>query len=259
MSQPTPPPGFDQVVKGNVDIKQLSKKKYKITFSEIGKFLIYQTWSDSSQPLNDNRSVYYQKAKKWINNFNSLNESLKASNKPLFTPTTVMEIDNHKYVFVIHKAKLSKGRAVFEVSTEEIKLAEKKMLKLPCGHHDGVRLDIDSSTSTNLDIDALCSSFKAVAYFLYQPVVKFPLGNDWYSFKYAKYQDNYAAPFLMNPLKSKYFNMDTYSFLKCSSGGNLNINTTNLEDLRTLSGDNLYLYNYVNTYLQLFPSMQNIV
>ena len=40
MSQPTPPPhpSFDQVVKGNVDIKQLSKKKYKITFSKISKF-----------------------------------------------------------------------------------------------------------------------------------------------------------------------------------------------------------------------------
>jgi hypothetical protein len=28
---------FDQVVKGNVDIKQLSKNKYKITFNEIHK------------------------------------------------------------------------------------------------------------------------------------------------------------------------------------------------------------------------------
>lgn len=144
-------PEFDQVVKGNVDIKQLSKKKYKITFSKIGKFLLYQVWSDSSKKLNENRSVYYRKAKKWVQDFKSLNASLKASNKPLFTPTTVMEIGNNKYVFVIHKAKLNgKGRVVFKVSTEEIKLSSgtsKKMLKLPRGHHDGVRFDIDSDAS----------------------------------------------------------------------------------------------------------------
>ena len=139
-------PKFDQVVKGNVDIKQLSKKKYKITFSKIGKFLKYQVWSDSSTSLNKKRTVYYQKAKKWVQDFKKLNESLKASNKPLFTPTTVMEIGNKKYLFVIHEAKLNgKRHVVFKVSTEEIKLSEKKMLKLPCGHHDGVRFDIDDS------------------------------------------------------------------------------------------------------------------
>ena len=137
---------FDQVVEGSVDIKQLSKKKYKITFSEISKFLLYQVWSDSSQPLNDNRTVYYQKAKKWVQLFNSLNESLKASNKLLFNPTTVMEVGNKKYLFVLDKAKLNgKGHVVFKVSTEGIKLSEKKMLKLPCGHHDGARFDIDAT------------------------------------------------------------------------------------------------------------------
>jgi hypothetical protein len=60
-----------------------------------------------------------------------------------------MEIGNNKYVFVIHKAKLNgKGRVVFKVSTKEIKLSSgtsKKLLKLPRGHHDGVRFDIDYS------------------------------------------------------------------------------------------------------------------
>ena len=104
-----PPPRFDQVVKGNVDIKKLSKNNYQIVFIEIEKFLLYQVWSDSSKTSNEERSVYYQKAKQWINNFNSLNASLKASNKPLFTPTTVMEIGNSKYIFVIDEAKLRKG------------------------------------------------------------------------------------------------------------------------------------------------------
>ena len=149
-------PEFDQVVKGNVDIKQLSKKKYKITFSEISKFLKYQTWSDSSKKLNENRKVYYQDAKLWIKKFNLINTELKASNKPLFTPTTVMEIGNKKYLFVIDEAKLSKGRVVFKVSTEEIKLSSgtsKKLLKLPRGHHDGVRFDIDEAVEP---IPAFC-------------------------------------------------------------------------------------------------------
>jgi hypothetical protein len=94
--------------------------------------------------LNENRKVFYQNAKKWVQLFNLTNDSLKASNKPLFTPTTVMEIGNNKYVFVLNKAKLNgKGHVVFKVSTKEIKSSDKQMLKLPCGHHDGVRFDID--------------------------------------------------------------------------------------------------------------------
>jgi hypothetical protein len=34
-------PSFDQIVKGNVNIKKLSKYRYRITFSKIGKFLVY--------------------------------------------------------------------------------------------------------------------------------------------------------------------------------------------------------------------------
>ena len=90
-------------------------------------FFYIRCGGDSSNKLNENRKVFYQKAKLWIKNFNLSNDSLKASDKPLFTPTTVMEIGNKKYVFVIHKAKLnSKGHVVFKVSTEEIKLSEKK-------------------------------------------------------------------------------------------------------------------------------------
>ena len=59
-------PSFDQVVKGNVDIKKLSKNNYQIKISEISKFLKYQTWSDSSKTLNENRKVFYQNAKHWV-------------------------------------------------------------------------------------------------------------------------------------------------------------------------------------------------
>ena len=138
-------PEFDQVVEGNIDIKQLSKKKYKITFSKIGKFLLYQVWSDSSKTLNENRKVFYQNAKLWIKIFNLTNDSLKTFNKPLFTPTVVMEIGLKRYLFVLNKAKINrKGHVVFKVSTKEIKTSDKKLLKLPRGHHDRVRFDIDA-------------------------------------------------------------------------------------------------------------------
>ena len=38
MSNLSAPQEFDQVVEGNIDIKQLSKNKYQITFSKISKF-----------------------------------------------------------------------------------------------------------------------------------------------------------------------------------------------------------------------------
>ena len=142
---PAPAPVFyDQVVKGNVYIKQLSKNKYKITFRKVDNFLKYQVWSDSYKNLNERR---IEKAKLWIQDFNLLNANLNKKSKPLFTPTTVMEIGNNKYVFVLDKAKLNcKDRIVFNVSTKEIVLlngTSKKMLKIPCEHHDGVRFDID--------------------------------------------------------------------------------------------------------------------
>jgi hypothetical protein len=58
MSQPitlSPRREFDQVVKGNVNIKQLGQNKYKITFNKISKFLKYQTWSKNI--LNNENSV----------------------------------------------------------------------------------------------------------------------------------------------------------------------------------------------------------
>ena len=150
MSQPTTPPlDFDQVVKGNVNIKKISKNKYKITFSKISKFLKYQTWSKNTLNDNENRKVYYQNAKLWIQNFNSFNASLKASDKPLFTPTTVMEIGKKKYIFVINEAKINyKNRVVFKVSNEEIKLLSGTSKKIPQGSFHNVRFDIDDSGGT---------------------------------------------------------------------------------------------------------------
>lgn len=108
---------------------------------------MYQVWSSESNTQNSDRKVSYIKAKEWINYFESNNKYLEENQKSLYTPTTIMEIGNHKYTFVIHKAKLNrKGHIVFKVSTEEIKLSNgtsKKMIQLPCGKYDDVRFDID--------------------------------------------------------------------------------------------------------------------
>ena len=69
-------PGFDQIVKGNVSIKKLSKDKYRITFSKIGKFLLYQVWDKDSVDLNKKRSVSYVSAKNWVEIFKRYNTYL---------------------------------------------------------------------------------------------------------------------------------------------------------------------------------------
>jgi hypothetical protein len=113
MNQPTPLgqslslPEFDQIVKGNVCIKKLSKYMYKITFSKIGKFLMYQVWDkDNANKQNDNRVVKYVSAKEWVTLFKKINNNiLKENKKPLFTPTTIMETENN-----IYAKKLLKNR-----------------------------------------------------------------------------------------------------------------------------------------------------
>ena len=60
-------PYFDQIVKGNVSIKKLSKQRYRITFSKIGKFLMYQVWDkDDVNKMNAKRQVGYVSAKEWV-------------------------------------------------------------------------------------------------------------------------------------------------------------------------------------------------
>ena len=155
MSQkPTESPSFDQIVKGNVSIKKSksSKDRYTITFSKIGKFLVYQVWDKDSVILNKKRKVGYLSAKDWVKDFKKGNERLEEENgKPLFRPTTIMETeDDDIYAFVIHKACLnSHGQVVFTVSTKEISLqnnTSKKMVRLPSGKCNNVRFDIDFIT-----------------------------------------------------------------------------------------------------------------
>ena len=134
---------FDQIVKGSVSIEKLSKHKYKITFRKIEKFLVYQVWDRDSVKLNNDRLVDYMSAKKWVSAFKKINKQLN------FTPTTIFETEEDDvYAFVIHKACMnSDGKVVFTVSTKEISLGNNvsnKMIQLPSGDVDNVRLDIDT-------------------------------------------------------------------------------------------------------------------
>ena len=68
--------------------------------------------------------------------------------KPLFTPTAIMETENRVYAFVIHTVSLNScDKVVFTVSTKEISLqnnTSKKLVQLPEGKCNHVRFDIDS-------------------------------------------------------------------------------------------------------------------
>ena len=142
---------FDQIVKGNVSIKKLGSHRYRITFSKIGKFLMYQVWDKDSVNLNKKRKVGYVSAKKWVKVFKKYNEKLEDNRKPLYAPTTIMETeDDGVYAFVIHTAyRNSHGQVVFTVSTKEISLqnnTSKKLVRLPCGKCNNARFDIDEDT-----------------------------------------------------------------------------------------------------------------
>lgn len=150
---------YDQIISGDVKIKKIpnSDHEYKITFikKNISKVLMYQPWSSTSAALNGNRHVREMKAKYWVNLaiwVDRVNVSLNANaNAILFTPTTVMEIGNNKYVFVINNARMENDHVIFYVSSNKITIPSnankrlKKLKKIPTGKFHNVRFDIDST------------------------------------------------------------------------------------------------------------------
>jgi hypothetical protein len=64
-----------------------------------------------------------------------------------FTPTTVMEICNKKYVFVIYNTIIKKGKVIFKISTKDINYGKlNKLSKINKGQFKNVRFDIDGKT-----------------------------------------------------------------------------------------------------------------
>ena len=144
---------FDQVVKGNIKITNNlngNPNDYIIKFKKVGFFLVYQTWSNDNADVNKNRKVSLVNSKKWVELFNSYKSNSGVDNNSsfTFTPTTVMEIKNKKYLFVINEAFFNeKDKLIFKVSINEIKLSigmNEKLKIIPLGCHENVRFDIDS-------------------------------------------------------------------------------------------------------------------
>jgi hypothetical protein len=151
--------GFDHLVKGDVIIKKLKNKhQYKITFSKVygDRFFFYQVFNkDNTDNVNDQRFAAYIPIKYIDKLYKNLNTFNTIFNKPLFTPTTIMELENfHKHAFVINKVYFnSHKRLVFMVSTKEIKLQNnslKKLTQIPSGKFKHVRFDVDAYTDSGL-------------------------------------------------------------------------------------------------------------
>jgi hypothetical protein len=143
--------GNDHVVKASeifIKRNKNDKNKYSIKTKVKNDFLTYQTWSNTNQKnINNKRSVILYTPKNWVSSF-------FPNNNNKFTPTTVMEIGNKKYVFVIENATYNdnkKYNVVFHVSTKEIIKNNnkiKKMTELPVNKIiKNVRFDIDDATS----------------------------------------------------------------------------------------------------------------
>ena len=96
--------GFDFVVKAEkVVIKEKGDNNYKVKLDGVGDFLKYQVWSSTNaNNINGDRSVFLLHAKDWVEHFKIVNSNNSIQS---FTPTTVVEIDNKKYVTVITNAE----------------------------------------------------------------------------------------------------------------------------------------------------------
>jgi len=130
---------YDHYVRGDVKISKKDGEKYKIKFHSISDFLVYQV-SSIEKTLNANRYVLNQKTIDWVNIHFNYNKNIS------FTPTTVMELGNDKYVFVITNAYLNKkNEVVFLISTKSIDTVNNQLTNLPTGKFHNVRFDIDAS------------------------------------------------------------------------------------------------------------------
>ena len=144
-------PLFDQIVGGNIKICKTGEQKYKITFVKAKEFTLYQVW-DENPRFNNRRIIVNDTDRKW-------QERLIAEQKATgFAPTTILEIGNCKYAFIITNAYFEKNKLVFDISTKEIvNLSKTVKTKLPCGTYKNVRFDIDNVNLASSELT--CSQF----------------------------------------------------------------------------------------------------
>lgn len=149
--------GVDQIFKGDVIIKKLSKYQYKITFSKVygDRFFLYQVFDNNKNNINDQRFAAYIPIKNLENVYKNINYRNTIVNKPLFTPTTIMELpDFRQFAFVINNVYFnSHKRLVFMASTKEINIqniSSKKLTQVPSGKFKHVRFDVDDNRPDTL-------------------------------------------------------------------------------------------------------------
>jgi hypothetical protein len=132
--------------------------------------LFYQVFNkDNTDNVNDQRFAAYITMKNIENVYKYINNANTILNKPLFTPTTIMELENfHKHAFVIRNVYFnSHKRLVFMVSTKEIKLqnnTSKKLTQIPSGKFKHVRFDIDDFNISTLkeiwsETEEICKTY----------------------------------------------------------------------------------------------------
>ena len=120
----------------------MQNNNYIITFqSHKNLFLVYQTFSYDSHAENKNRSIENVSQKTWMKGFQESNYNDN------FTPTTIMQIKDKMYVFVINNVKMCNGKMKFNVSSETINNMTNNIKDdLPCGKCFA-RFDIDMNLS----------------------------------------------------------------------------------------------------------------
>ena len=148
---------FNFVVKADkVVIKEQGDNNYKVKLTGVGEFLKYQTRSNTNaNNINDDRKVYLVRTKKWVELFKTANSYV--SNP--FTPTTVIEIDNKRFVTIMTNAIFKNNKVIFYMSTDDVTFDSKKMKKmnkLPKGEFHNARFDIDGESINNICIK-LCN------------------------------------------------------------------------------------------------------
>jgi hypothetical protein len=148
---------FDFVVEAKeVIIKEKCHNKYQVKMAGVCDFIKYQTWSSTNtNNVNGKRSVSLVNVKNWVKDNFPKKNLFTITTGPMFTPTTVMEVGNKKYIFVIESATYNKNKkynTVLNVSTSQIvkNNSTKNLVKLPVNKKlNNVRFDIDSIDSSN--------------------------------------------------------------------------------------------------------------
>lgn len=146
-------PSYDQIMRQNIVISNVPDKElsYKviIDFPE-DTILLYQVWDQKTvnQNSKNSRNYFNLPLKYYITNFFLPNNKSKN-----FTPTTVIEIGNNKYVSVMYDASISKedNKCIFYFDNSIIK----NSLPLPIGKFSNVRFDIDDIVFGNSIITAI--------------------------------------------------------------------------------------------------------